>query len=587
MRQHEISARRDLLTRLAASPLFAGLDSASLSELASAMRWMRLPGGEMLFDQGEDSDALFLLLYGRLAANRVHEDGHTTPVGTIGPGECVGEIGLIGQVTRSARVTALRDCELLRLPRDAFEKIVGRHPGPMLQMARVALRRAQAEMGSELMVPHCFAVLPVSPGEDVHAFAAKLARALGADPASALVDSTQGGDRDAGWYSARESRSGHLIYVGDHDPAWRERCVRQSDCVLLLADGTAAPDRDFLVCPPVSPHVIQHLLLRQAGDPVPGRARAWREALPGAHAHHHLRNTGDLERLARRLAGKAFGLVLSGGGARGFAHIGVVRALREAGIHIDYVGGASIGAVIGAGVAADWGYEQMVESYRQCFVDTNPLSDWTVPLVSLRSGRKVSHLLHRTFGDRDIEDLPVPFFAVSANLTAGVLQVHEHGKLWPALRATCAIPGVLPPVFQNGQVLVDGGVIDNLPVDEMRRRMAGGIVACDVGGSYHLDTNIEETELPPLWRLIPEWYSGLRRRPSVIKLLLRAGMVNSAATVQRRRQGTALLLKPPLPGVDLLEWREFHRAIDLGYQYTLRQVGGPKDALNYETPFVG
>jgi NTE family protein len=455
----------------------------------------------------------------------------------------------------------------------------------MLSMARVALRRSK--VGSDQAeTPHCFALLPVADGVDVRGFAERLAAALGADPARALITADQARDRDAGWFSAREGRSTHLIYVGDDDETWRERCLRQSDCVLLLGDGARAPDLSRRsTAPAASPHVQQHLLLLQSGEPPHGRTRAWREAFGNVNAHHHLRDQADLERLARRLSGKAIGLVLSGGGARGFAHIGVVRGLRDAGIHIDYVGGASIGAVIGAGVAADWPYEQMVEVYRRCFFDTNPLSDWTLPLVSLRAGRKVSKLLHESFGERDIEDLPVPFYAVSTNLTAGALHVHERGMLWKALRASCAIPGVLPPLFGDGQVLVDGGVIDNMPVGEMRKRLAGEIIAVDVGGNYRLESHMDETELPPWWQLLPEWF-GVRKRPSIAQILLRSGMVNSAATVQRRRKQTKLLLKPMLPGIDLLEWREFHRAIDLGYQYTLRHVGGPRDALSSETPVI-
>jgi len=94
---------------------------------------------------------------------------------------------------------------------------------------------------------------------------------------------------------------------------------------------------------------------------------------------------------------------------------------------------------------------------------------------------------------------------------------------------------------------------------------------------------MDETELPPWWRLLPEWF-GQRKRPSIAQILLRSGMVNSLATLQRQRKQTKLLLKPMLPGIDLLEWREFDRAIDLGYQYALRQVGGPRDALSAETP---
>jgi NTE family protein len=579
-------ARRELLLRLAALPLFAGMDAHTLSDLADTMEWLALPGGAELFAQDEASDALYVLIHGRLAASRRDDDGRVRALGAIAPGECVGETGLIAGEPRSASVIAMRDSELLRLSRAAFERLIAAHPKSMLSLARVALRRFSSQRGP-IAVPHCFALLAAMDGVDLTAFAHRLAAALGVAPEGALIGANEALGREPGWFSAREARSPHLIYVGDRDPAWRDRCLRQSDCVLWLADAGRAPDpKAALPGAPASAHLPQHLLLLQPADPAPGSTRAWRAHVPQASQHHHVRNDADLARLARRLTGRATGLVLSGGGARGFAHIGVVRALRDAGIEIDYVGGCSIGAIVGAGVAADWSYGQMVETYRKCFVDTNPLSDWTLPLVSLRAGRKVSRLLRHAFGERDIEDLPIPFFAVSSNLTDGALEVHERGPLWCWLRASCSIPGVLPPVFSAGRVLVDGGVIDNLPVGEMRKRLAGEIVAVDVGGNYRLETAMEETELPPWWQLLPEWF-GVRKRPSLGQILLRAGMVNSDATVQRRRRQTKLLLKPALEGIDLLEWRAFAQAIDLGYQYTLRRVGGPRDALAAETPIIG
>jgi NTE family protein len=579
------SARRELLLRLAALPLFAGLDAHTLSDLADTMEWIALPGGAELFAQGEVSDALYVLLHGRLTASRSDDEGRVRPLGAVTPGECVGETGLIAGEPRSASVIAMRDSELLRLSRPAFERLIAHHPQSMLSLARLALRRFSNARGP-LAVPHCFALLPATAGVDVAGFARRLAQVLEVDPVLALVDAGQARGRESGWFSARETRSPYLIYVGDESAVWRERCLRQSDCVLLLADAAQGFEiAERIPGPVASAHLPQHLLLLQDGDPAPGSTRVWRNAFPAATQHHHVRHAADLARLARRLTGRATGLVLSGGGARGFAHIGVVRALRDAGIEIDYVGGCSIGGIVGAGVAADWSYPQMVEVYRRCFVDTNPLSDWTLPLVSLRAGRKVSRLLREAFGARDIEDLPIPFFCVSSNLTDGVLEVHERGPLWTWLRASCAIPGVLPPVFAGGRVLVDGGVIDNLPVGEMRRRLAGEIVAVDVGGNYRLETTMEETEMPSLWQLLPELL-GVRRRPSLGQILLRAGMVNSDATVQRRRRQTKLLLKPALQGIDLLEWRAFARAIDLGYQYALRHVGGPRDALTAEAPLI-
>jgi NTE family protein len=566
----DVPHRRDLLLRLAALPLFAGLDAHSLGDLA----------------EDESSDALYVLLYGRLAASRRDEEGRVRALGSVAAGECVGETGLIAHEPRSATVIAMRDSELLRLSRESFERLIAVHPQAMLNMARIALRRFNGQRGPTAL-PHCFALLPAMRGLDLVGFARRLCRALGIDPELALIDAVLAQGREPGWFSAREARSPHLIYLGDDDPRWRDRCLRQSDCVLLLADASRALDElTRTPAPFASAHLPQHLVLLQAGDPAPRSTRPWLEAFPRVSVHHHVRHDVDLARMARRLTGRATGLVLSGGGARGFAHIGVVRALRDAGIEIDYIGGCSIGGIVGAGVAADWSYAQMVENYRVCFVDTNPLSDWTLPLVSLRAGRKVSRLLREAFGEGDIEDLPIPFFCVSSNLTAGALEVHEHGPLWQSLRASCAIPGVLPPVFSKGRVLVDGGVIDNLPVGEMRRRLAGEIVACDVGGNYRLETTMEETEMPPWWQLLPELF-GLRKRPSLGQILLRAGMVNSDATVQRRRRQTKLLLKPVLEGIDLLEWRAFEQAVDMGYQYALRHVGGRRDALTEETPVIG
>jgi NTE family protein len=299
---------------------------------------------------------------------------------------------------------------------------------------------------------------------------------------------------------------------------------------------------------------------------------------------HHARASGDAARIARLICGRALSLVLSGGGARGFAHLGAIKALREHGIAIDAVGGTSIGAIMGAAVAADWSFEEMVEVFRRSFVSTNPLSDYTFPFVSMVSGRKVSRLLREAFGDRGIEDLPLPFFAVSANLTDGKVAVHRTGPLWQWLRASVAIPGVLPPVFHRGQVYVDGGVMNNLPVDIMRETHRGEVVAVDIGGDHAVAAGqgVEEFDLPPLWRMVTQWFAG-RRRPSILKVLLRAGMVNSGSAAGAARAASTVLIAPPLDNIDLLEWKSFERAIDIGYEHTQRIIGRGPQTLSEQT----
>ncbi|MBN8483035.1 MAG: patatin-like phospholipase family protein, partial [Xanthomonadales bacterium] len=300
--------------------------------------------------------------------------------------------------------------------------------------------------------------------------------------------------------------------------------------------------------------------------------------------HHHVRDARDVRRLARLLTGRSLGLVLSGGGARGFAQIGVVRALREAGLEIDRVGGTSIGSIIGAGVALEWSDEEMFDNYRRAFVVGRPLADYTLPLVALTRGHRVSRLLREQFGARDIADLALPFFCCSANLSSGRLDGHRQGPLWLWLRASCAIPGVLPPVLHHGEVHVDGAVINNLPTDLMAARHAGAIAAIDIGAGDVLHATAEEHATPSWWRLLLERGSG--RRPGIFDILVRSGMVNAERASDERRELASLLLAPPVRETGLLDWRAYERTVEAGYQYGLRVIGGRKDGLHDQVPLA-
>jgi NTE family protein len=563
--------RRRVLAALAEQPLFAGMSGAALSALGDQIEWFALGGGRLLFDQGEDSDGMYLLVHGRLSASRRQRDGNIRALGTIAAGETVGETGLLAGEPRSARVVALRDCELLFLPRVGFEQLARLHPEAMLRLVQLALRRSYGR-GQQQERLACFAVLPAHAGLALQELARDFIAALGEPDRSELIDAQRALEKPPAWFAEREAAMQHLVFLGNDDPEWRERCVRQSDCVLLVADAShPAQLCTPLPLPSSGPAVPVHLVLLNPKGPAAGSTAAWLERLPQGRAHHHVRGQADIARLVRRLTRRAVGLVLSGGGARGFAHLGAVRALREHGWTFDYVGGTSIGAIIGAGIACDWDDSTLREVFHTAFVASNPLPDWTLPLVSLRSGRGVVRRLRDAFGAREIEDLPIPFYCVSSDLTEGGLEVHESGLLWRALRASSAIPGVLPPLFRHGRVLVDGGVIDNLPVSEMRRRIFGPIVASDVGGEYRLPAEADEDHLPPWWQLLPELF-GRRKRPGIGQILLRSGMVNSALGTQRARKLSRLLLTPPLEGIDLLDWDCFERAETAGYEYAMQRL---------------
>jgi NTE family protein len=248
-----------------------------------------------------------------------------------------------------------------------------------------------------------------------------------------------------------------------------------------------------------------------------------------------------------------------------------LRAIREAGIEVDAIGGTSIGAVIAAGFACEWHIEELIERMRRSFVATNPVNDYTLPLVALASGRKVTGLLKREFEDVCIEDLATPYFCVSTNLSLGQNAVHRRGELWRWLRASVAIPGVLPPVVHNAELFVDGATINNLPVDVMREARVGRIIGVDVGADRVFTTDSVDSDAPPLWRVL-KWFRGRKHRINILQILWRSGMVNSAANTATRRELSDLLLQPPLEQIDMLNWRAFDRAIDAGYRYACHKL---------------
>jgi NTE family protein len=574
-------------------PLFRHLDAAALAELEGELEWFALPGGAMLFEFGEASDALYVLKSGSLGAFKPDVNGQFRLDGIVAAGETVGELGLIVDQPRSATVRALRDSELLRLSRRGFMALVEHHPDAMLQSARLAVQRLIARtVHRPLTAARTFAVLPHDAGVDARGFALQLREALARYGSCALIDAKTGSGNTSAWFSAIEARYRYVLYLADagQEPKcregqgrpgaaaeasdWRELCVRQADSFVLPANADAPPTAwpEFADAEP--DRYVQrpcHLVLLHRGDILLGTGRAWKTAM-GSAQMHHVRGGDDVERVARLLTGRSIGLVLSGGGARGFAHIGVVRALREAGMRIDSVGGTSIGAIIGAGVAADWSDEEMVEKYRKAFVDGRPLRDYTFPFISLVTGRRVAHLLREAFGSRDIEDLALPYYCVSANLTAGTAHVHRTGPLWLWLRASSAIPGILPPVFHRSEVYVDGAVMNNLPTDVMRAQSVGEIVAVDISADDVLRADVEEYALPSTWRLFMErMYRP--RRPGILSILLRSGMVNAEAASIERRAYTNLLLAPPLADIDLLDWHAYERAIESGYRHACEIIG--------------
>lgn len=583
-------------------PLLAGLDQAAMQAVRARFASMAVAGGVPIFEQGAEGDALYTLVSGAVGISTCDPvDGQTRRLARLTPPETFGEMALLSAEPRSATATALRDTHLLRLSRSAFEELVADHPATLLYFARLLATRLRiaAEGRSVGHAPRNFAVLAVTEGLDAPAFGRRLASAFDASLPGKTGCLTEWPDgADEAWFHEYETRHDRMILVADRvtDCPWCSLCLRHADHILLLAEPRMPPrpGARASIESVLSAWIRIDLAVRQdAGVTLPQPLHPEVTSLP-ATMRIQVRDghSRDLARLVRLTTGAARGLVLGGGGARGLAHLGVLEAFAEADLPVDFVGGTSMGAIVAASVAMDLGVADIRARMVAGFVGQNPLNDYTLPFHALTRGLKVEAALRAGFGEARIEDLWLPFVCVSSNLTTGAAMVHRSGDLAAALRASIAIPGLLPPVVSEDGILVDGGMMNNLPADVLAAMHRGPVLAVDVGSDRAF------TDMPER-----SWRGRFVRRllglpdamPGIAPLLLRAATVSSDAQSLMSVSRATVVLKPPLAGVDLRAWSSLGTTAAVGYRCAreaieaghLRDWAHPEAVRRHTHPNVG
>jgi predicted acylesterase/phospholipase RssA len=283
-----------------------------------------------------------------------------------------------------------------------------------------------------------------------------------------------------------------------------------------------------------------------------------------------------MDRLARVIAGRANGVVLGGGGARGFAAIGVLRALHESGVPVDRIGGTSMGSLIAAQYACGLDFKAIEEVSYEYWVKGKPARDFTLPILSLVRGKRMQQLVIDLCGEWRIEDMPLRYFCVSSDLGSAELVVHNRGRLWPAVRASGSFPVMGPPMFMNGRVLVDGGVLNNLPSDIMRSEFGGHIIAVDASPQRVRTVAMEwDEQTPSGWHLLWRQFNPFAERamlPGILEVLSRTATLNSERMSRQAGLQADLLIAPPLGGYGTMRFEKMHEIIEIGYRHTLAEL---------------
>lgn len=594
--EKDAKLRARIASVLRASSVFGTLDDAVVQDLTDVLSLQTVRGGDAVVREGDKSDSMMFVISGALRISRRDESGHLLLFNELRPGAIFGEAGLILQQPRAADVSALRDSTLAVLDRRDYEALLTRHP---LALNRIFVQTIYNHLRHTVHTIHRHAesvvVVPLSHDEDALQVAKGLADAFGKMGSAhrlSLAENSTFLHAERDHYSdevARqeklESEFDYLVYetsVGSS--AWNQRAFRQADQVVFVASAKSSHDLGVierqLINEPGYAMKRRHLVVLHPADTVyPSSMRSWIDGRDVERIYPtRCDHPGDYERLARFLTGKAVGIVLGGGGARGFAHLGVLKALHQAGIPIDLIGGNSMGALIGAQYACDVPLD-IIRERTQTFATGGEHP--TLPLISLVSGNRVRRDLIKMFGDLQVDSLWRPYFAAACNLTKGCTTVQESGPLWRAVLASNSPAGLFPPVIINGDLLVDGAILENVPVAAMRARLGtalerrrgnGTIIAVDVDVQEELTAPKDLTKLS-VWSVLKGFASPqAKRTPTIGQIMYRAGHIGGLNQRALAISQSDHYLEPPVGHFPLMDYRSASAIAEVGYRYTMDQM---------------
>jgi NTE family protein len=542
-------------------------DTMSIEALTAICSPMSVPGGSPLILEGEQPDAVYIVVTGSFATYQPSVNGQDMLLDRFGAGDVIGDIGFITGEARTATIRAMRNSEVLRVSKQDLRTVAARCPGVLLAICSGVVQRLQrAQLASATPFRlRSFCLVPADTTVVIRPILEKMAESLEAFGTVSIVSAEQTSGRTSAWFSKIERNSDFVLFQADCGAtAWTKFCLRQCDRIVLVAQGDTEPAGWEALGPnriDVPHKTPLSLVLLWQDAIVPERTAVWLKSV-NPSGHHHIRSSPDIGRASRLIAGRGLGLVLSGGGARALAHVGVIDALRMQGIQIDAVGGTSIGGVVAAVFALEWDLAATVRSLAAAF-NRRRFSDFAVPRTALYSERAFARTLGHCFRDIAVEDSPIPLFCVSTNLTEGVSAVHRTGRLATWLRATSAVPGICPPVMEQNVVYVDGGVLNNMPTDAIRDFGVASVISVDVGSPLAGQGRSDiETSLP-----------------NILDLLWRVGTIGSDTAANRERQAGDVVLKPQVGNMGLFDWNAHERAIAAGHQVALEHMDEIRAAL--------
>jgi predicted acylesterase/phospholipase RssA len=560
--------------------LFGQLNDDLLEQIISSGTKKELNGGEYLFHQGDVESVLYIVLSGRLRA--IQEDAKGVRIlGDIGEGEPVGEFALFTGEPRMASVLAIRKSTVLEIDQQEYLDLVSKNPTLANSMTRFVINRLRRNtfQQNHSTPPKNIVLINLQADHDLSPWTIDMEVYFKENgiPVQVFDHESQEAINDQEFFDSLERYSGVNIFIcSETNLKWSNQCLVYADLVILVTDFQANPDpyqieKELdLYSQNILNKKIYLVFLHEKDSAMPKGTSKWLEHRT-INLHVHLRegHLGDIRRFCRIITHNATGLVLGGGGTKGYAHIGVLKALQQKGIEIDFLGGTSAGAIYGISMSfSDFDFPK-IEAITQHAVESKLTSnDVSLPILSFLSGKKVKRFVKNLFGEYDLEDIWVNSYCVSTNFSRASAVIHENGPIWRNVMASMAIPGIFPPVVIDQYLHVDGAVMDNLPIEPMYRFPISKIIAVSLSGI--IDRKVEYENIPGNWSLFWDKVSGKKKYklPGVGSMIINSLMLNSNQKQEVTKSKVSHYCELNLKGVGLLDESKWKEILKKGYDQT-------------------
>lgn len=568
------------LQQLKSCELFKDLSDLELQYLYQSMSQVKLSSGEVLFSQGEVSDCMYIVLRGRLLVIKEER-----VIAQVGRGQTVGEMGIIANEARSATIIAMRESLLLKLDQAHFSELWSRYPRVLFEITKIITQRLQKTLTPRQKHNNASNILVLQANQQTNMklFIEQLEASFDRQLRYKVIRRTDfppelSEEQLHLYIQDLENHCDYLFFeIPLHDKNWLFLCLGYADRILVLADGSQSVNYDPAILPLLTKDGIHSeikrilILLYESQSTKPINTDAWLRPIPFfRHYHVHFNRREDFLRLLRLINGTAIGLVLSGGAARCWAHIGVAKYIYEQNIPIDAFAGTSAGAGIAASMAVARDYQDLVEIC-EYFEHNIKFTEYTIPFCSLLSSKSITVAVKNVYKELKIEDLERIVICVAADLYNSEEVDIQTGFLWLATRASTAIPGIYPPVYipDSQRLLIDGGVINNLPVDVMRNYFEGlgKIIAIDISETFSQSIQYNyplELTWPAIIR--QKIFSNSKLNiPSITNIFLDGLMLSTVQKTKMNASLSDIYLKPQLTNFPFLDSSRKQQLIEIGY----------------------